>query len=72
MLYNKVDCPHCGNEIVVTSEREEQKCCYCRRLISVKFEKKRRKGKKVNCTVEPIDFPQDSKPFTKNGDIYGY
>lgn len=71
MLYHKVECPHCGNEITVTNAKEIQKCCWCRRLISVKLG--RNKRNKVFCNVEPMDFPEDSKPFIKNGDdSYGF
>lgn len=64
MLRQKVECPHCGNEIVVNEMREREKCHWCRRLLSVKFEKS--KGKRFDCIVEPIDFPDDSKPFIKD------
>lgn len=55
MLYQKVDCPHCGNEITVSNLKETQKCQWCRRLVSVKLE---RKGKKIKCDVEAIDFAE--------------
>lgn len=55
MLYRKVECPHCGNEIVVTGTKEPQKCCWCRRLVLAKF--KKLKKNKVICEVEAVDFP---------------
>lgn len=75
MLYHRVDCPHCGNEVAVNEAKDTIKCKWCRRLISIKFE--RGKGKKVTCIVEPLDFPEDSKPTFKTRsqweeeDIYG-
>lgn len=54
MMYRKVTCPHCGNETVVKSIKENQKCNWCRRLILVKF--KRNRGKKIYCEVEPVYF----------------
>ena len=59
MLYAKAVCPHCGNEITVNNARETQKCCYCRRLLSVSI--CRGKGRKVKCEVEPKDFSDDQK-----------
>lgn len=69
MLRQKTECPHCGNEIVVNSERKEDKCRWCRRLISVKFIKK--KKNRFDCEVEPLDF---AEPFANNkGEkFYGY
>ena len=70
MMYRKVECPHCGNEITVNNTKEEDKCRWCRRLISIKFKKT---GKnKFNVEVEPIDFPKDSKPKYKKEDFYGF
>lgn len=75
MLHHKVDCPHCGNEITVNNMRETQKCCWCRRLISVKLERVNKK--KIRCEVEPVDFPeeQDSRKQSysrwKDDEIYG-
>ena len=78
MIYRKIDCPCCGNEIIVNNGSETQKCCWCRRLISVKF-KRRPRGKKLNCEAEVMDFPQPQPPFQrqksyskwKDKDIYG-
>lgn len=75
MLYSKVDCPHCGNEITVNNTRETQKCRWCRRLISVKFDKPKKNGKKIKirCRVEVVDFPetQNLNEWTDE-DIYGH
>ena len=75
MLYCRIECPHCGNEITVNNAREIQKCCWCRRLISVNL--RRENGKKVRCEVEPTDFPknQDNQKQSysrwKDDDVYG-
>ena len=77
MLYHKVECPHCGNEINVNDSREVHKCRWCRRLVSAKFE--RTNGKKFKCEVEAMDFPEEQKrnqvkSFSKwrDEDIYGH
>lgn len=76
MLYHRTECPHCGNEITVNEAKETLKCRWCRRLVSVKFE--RGKGKKFNCIVKPMDFPENSKPSAKSlsqweeEDMYGH
>lgn len=62
MLYQKVECPHCGNEITVNDTRSEDKCRWCRRLISVKFLRNKNKKRKFICEVEPLDFPDEFKP----------
>ena len=77
MLYRRVECPHCGNAVTVNNARETQKCCWCRRLLSVKLEKTSKK--KIRCEVEPVDFPEGQKQDYrkqnyskwKDEDIYG-
>ena len=69
MLRHKVDCPHCGNEITVFSNNETQKCHWCKRLVSVKFEKG--KGKKFRCEVEPIDFKYSNHLSLEDKNING-
>lgn len=72
MLHYKAECPHCGNEITVNNVREIQKCCWCRRLISVKLERTRKR--KFRCEVNPIDFPENQKKNYsdwKDGDVHG-
>lgn len=59
MIYRRVECPHCGNEITVKSVPEAQKCQWCRRLVSAKFTKGR--GKKWHVEVEAMDFPEEQK-----------
>lgn len=59
MIYRRVDCPHCGNEITVKSVPENQKCQWCRRLVKAIFSKG--KGKKWRVEVEPVDFPEEQK-----------
>lgn len=56
MLHYRTECPHCGNEITVNNARRTQKCCWCRRLISVNLEKTSKR--KIRCEVEPMDFPE--------------
>lgn len=79
MIYRKVVCPHCGNEFTVKSVPEGQKCQWCRRLVVAKFTKG--KGRKWNCEVEPMDFPEDSSggyrgkrsmSSWEDEDIYGH
>lgn len=71
MLFCSTECPHCGNEITVNNARETQKCLWCRRLISVKIQ---RKKKKIRCEVEPIDFPENQKKdySRRKDENYGY
>lgn len=72
MLYHKTECPHCGNEITVSNEKRIQKCCWCKRLVSAKFE--RTSKKKVKCEVETVDFTESQKQsFSKwkDEEIYG-
>ena len=59
MMYNRLECPHCGNEINVSSSKEPQKCHWCRRLFRIHV--KRRKGKKFEWIAEPVDFEDDRK-----------
>ena len=75
MLFHKTECPHCGNDVTVNDSKDVHKCRWCRRLISVKFE--RGKGKRYKCEVEPMDF-NDNESFGKRSysdwernDIYG-
>lgn len=84
MLYAKVDCPHCGNEVTFNNAKEIQKCCWCRRLVSVKFEKPRKNGKRIRCDVKAVDFPDKPNEHVSNNknnknlddwtdkDIYGH
>ena len=60
MLYHRLECPHCGNEINVNSSKEPQKCHWCRRPILIHL--KVRKGKKFEWIAEPVDFEDDKKP----------
>lgn len=58
MMYNKIECPNCGNEISVSSQQEPQKCKWCRRLLKVKVIKIH--GRKFIWEAEPVDF---NEPF---------
>ena len=53
MLHRKVECPHCGNEIIVNNAREFAKCNWCRRVVKVKFTGS---GKKAKVIVKDADF----------------
>lgn len=76
MLYRRVDCPHCGNEITVNNGRETTKCRWCRRLVQVRFTGN---GKRAKANVEAIDFPKEqqfdirvrSYDDWRDDDIYG-
>lgn len=76
VLYRRVDCPHCGNEITVNSGKETTKCFWCRRIVEVKFTGNSRKKAKVD--VKAIDFPEEQNTKTrsynswKDKDVYGY
>lgn len=52
MLHRKVECPHCGNEIIVNNAREFAKCNWCRRAVKVKFTGY---GKRAKVKVEAVD-----------------
>jgi hypothetical protein len=70
-IRRKVDCPHCGNEIMVNTNREISKCCWCRRIVKAKFTGNSKKHAKVE--VEVVDFPKEqSFNSWKDEDIYGY
>jgi len=59
MYYSKIECPNCGNEFTVNNARESMKCCWCKRLVSIKFE---RLGKrKHRFIVEPMEFSEEEK-----------
>lgn len=68
MYYSKVDCPHCGNEIIVNNAREFAKCNWCRRAVKVKFIGS---GKKAKVIVKDADFPDEQKfKFSKFNDDF--
>lgn len=72
MYYSKVECPHCGNEFTVNNERKSMKCCWCKRRMSIKFE--RLGKKKVRFTVEPMEsLAVQKNDYSKweEQDIYG-
>ena len=74
MLRRGIDCPHCGNEIIVNNAKQTTKCRWCRRIVSVRFVGN---GKGAKVYVEAIDF-QPSDPLYrsydnwKDEDIYGH
>lgn len=71
-MFYEAECPHCGNEITVNNFKDNQKCRWCRRPISVKLE--RISKKKIRCEVKPMDFPEEQKKdYSKWEDdgIYG-
>lgn len=47
MLYNKVECPTCGNLITVKAVREPQKCPLCKRPFKVIIKRRNKNGKKA-------------------------
>lgn len=53
VMYRSIECPTCGNEIIVTNSQEPQKCKWCRRLLQVKVIKK---GRKYFFETEPVEF----------------
>ena len=55
MMYHRIECPTCGNEIVAESTKEPQMCKWCRRLFSVNITKRKRK---YIWEAEPIDFQE--------------
>lgn len=75
--YKEVECPHCGNEILVNNRKEILKCRWCRRIVKVKFVGR---GKKAKVNVEAIDFPKEELFDTRirsyddgrGKDIHGY
>ena len=67
MMYQKIDCPSCGNEVAAKRTRETQKCKWCRRLFKVNIV--RIKGR-LHWDAEPVDFTTfddtDAKLLTAN------
>ena len=55
MMYHRIECPTCGDEIVAESTKEPQRCKWCRRLFSVNLTKRKRK---YIWEAEQIDFPE--------------
>ena len=60
MMYNRIECPTCGNETVAKSTKEPQKCKWCRRLFSVNLTK--RKGKSTG-SASQIYFPEPADRY---------
>lgn len=60
MVYNTVECPHCGNPTTARATDETQKCKYCRRLFKVDIVR-RGPVRKWRWTVEQVDFPEPAK-----------
>lgn len=81
MIVRKATCPVCGNDTRVNNTKEEQKCEFCRRPISVKFEMRKAGGKnrwKVSVEAMPFERRSDYKPPKikslskyREEDIYG-
>ena len=64
-MYHKLECPWCGNEIMVrgtTEKKTTQKCHWCRRCVGVSCKKV--KGKIV-FDAEPEDFPEPEREPVK-------
>lgn len=69
MYYSKIECPHCGNEFTVNSGDKIQKCCWCKRMLSVQFKKISKKKQRFD--VQPADFTEEQKKIffnKRNGD----
>lgn len=47
MLYNKINCPICGNLITVKAVREPQKCPLCKRPFKVILKRRNKNGKRA-------------------------
>ena len=47
MLYNKINCPTCGNLITVKAVREPQKCPLCKRPFKVILKRRNKNGKRA-------------------------
>ena len=60
MMYHRIECPTCGNEMVAESVKEPQKCKWCRRLFLVKLTKRKRK---YIWEAEPADFPKPADKY---------
>lgn len=58
VLYRRIECPHCGNEIMANNLDEPKKCKFCRRKYGVKVHKS---GKKVYFEPILIDFTPDEQ-----------
>ena len=61
----RIDCPHCGNEILAIGVNEDQKCPHCRRKYRIKYTKH---GKKFHWEPEVIDYSYEAegRPFAGN------
>ena len=67
MIVRKVTCPTCGNDTRVNNTKEEQKCEFCRRPISVKFEMGKAKGRSHwKVIVEALPFERNFKRPNQN------
>ena len=66
MMYRQIECPTCGNTTTAKSVDEPQKCTWCRRLFKVTITQRNKDGKKkkLDWSVEPVDFPDDNVPQT--------
>ena len=53
MMYSRIECPNCGNDIVAKGVRGAQKCPWCRRLYKVLIE---HKGHKIHWSAEAVEF----------------
>ena len=71
-MYNRIECPICGNEVVVKLVKEPQKCKWCKRFFKVNSVK--HKGKQI-LSLECVDFPesveQQGKPVMPSPNCRG-
>lgn len=56
--HRRLDCPHCGNDIVMKGVEEDQKCPHCRRKYKINYFKH---GKKFIWEPEAIDYSYEAE-----------
>ena len=63
--FRKIECPHCGNEIIAKGINDEQKCIHCRRKYKIEYTKR---GKKYHWEPVAIDFSyeKEGRPMAGN------
>ena len=63
--HRRIDCPHCGNEIIAKGVNDEQRCPHCRRKYKISYTKR---GKKFYWEPVAIDYDYDAegRPWVGN------
>lgn len=54
----RIECPHCGNDIVAKGVNDEQKCPHCRRKYKINYTKR---GKRFYWEPEAIDYSYEAE-----------